>query len=290
MSYILDALRRAEAERERGHVPGLHSLGLPAGGVPPLPVAGRGGWPPASWAVGALGLALAVLGAALGAWWVSGSTGTGAPATLARSQGPVPAAGAGDGPPAAPRPGVQPAQTVAASEALPLALSAVEPAAQPAGVPVSVGPADAAVPLRLPTPAPAPVAAPTAAAQYGAKPAAAAQAQAPLERVVPVATGVAAAPAVAATAAPLSLEPAAAGGAASTPIALAALPAELRAAWPPLAIGGAIYSDHPGSRFIIANGQVVREGQSAAPGVVVERIGRGAVVLQWRGLRVQVPV
>ena len=34
----------------------------------------------------------------------------------------------------------------------------------------------------------------------------------------------------------------------------------------------------------------VREGQAAAPGVVVERIGRGAVVLQWRGLRVQVPV
>ena len=39
MSYILDALKRAEAERERGAVPGLHSqpvahsAALPAGGV-----------------------------------------------------------------------------------------------------------------------------------------------------------------------------------------------------------------------------------------------------------------
>lgn len=30
MSYILDALKRADAERERGHVPGLHSRGTPA--------------------------------------------------------------------------------------------------------------------------------------------------------------------------------------------------------------------------------------------------------------------
>ena len=73
-------------------------------------------------------------------------------------------------------------------------------------------------------------------------------------------------------------------------VPLSALPPELRAAWPPLAIGGSIYSDNPASRFIMANGQVVREGQTAAPGVVVERIGRSAVVLLWRGLRVEVPV
>lgn len=33
MSYILDALKRADAERERGHVPGLHSQGTPAPAV-----------------------------------------------------------------------------------------------------------------------------------------------------------------------------------------------------------------------------------------------------------------
>ena len=30
MSYILDALRRADAERERGNVPGLHAQPMPA--------------------------------------------------------------------------------------------------------------------------------------------------------------------------------------------------------------------------------------------------------------------
>ena len=34
MSYILDALRRADAERERGGVPGIHAQQLPPGGLP----------------------------------------------------------------------------------------------------------------------------------------------------------------------------------------------------------------------------------------------------------------
>ena len=39
MSYILDALRRAEAERGRGAVPGLHPPAVPVPGA--VPVAGR---------------------------------------------------------------------------------------------------------------------------------------------------------------------------------------------------------------------------------------------------------
>ena len=41
MSYVLDALRRAEADRQRGQVPDLHAL---ADGVPPptRPLAGTG--------------------------------------------------------------------------------------------------------------------------------------------------------------------------------------------------------------------------------------------------------
>lgn len=34
MSYILDALRRAQAERGRGSVPGLHTPATPAAGLP----------------------------------------------------------------------------------------------------------------------------------------------------------------------------------------------------------------------------------------------------------------
>ena len=37
MSYILDALRRAEAERGRGGVPGLHSQAVPVPGAAPVP-------------------------------------------------------------------------------------------------------------------------------------------------------------------------------------------------------------------------------------------------------------
>jgi len=37
MSYILDALRRAEAERERGHVPGLHTQPVAAPTAPLAP-------------------------------------------------------------------------------------------------------------------------------------------------------------------------------------------------------------------------------------------------------------
>lgn len=56
-----------------------------------------------------------------------------------------------------------------------------------------------------------------------------------------------------------------------------------------MAIGGAIYSESPASRFILVNGQVVREGEPAAPGVMVERIGPRSAVIRWRGLRIEVP-
>jgi general secretion pathway protein B len=67
MSYILDALRRAEAdrERERGQVPGLHTQ--PPSGNEAAPAGGRRGWLP--WAGGGL-LLLAGVGA--GIWWASG--------------------------------------------------------------------------------------------------------------------------------------------------------------------------------------------------------------------------
>lgn len=63
MSYILDALRKADAERQRGHVPDLNSP-APAAPMAAVPV-GRTtapGW----WAAGAV---LVVLAAALG-WWL----------------------------------------------------------------------------------------------------------------------------------------------------------------------------------------------------------------------------
>ena len=58
MSYILDALRRADAERERGNVPGLHTQPAPV----PHADDGRAGRAPA-WVWPAAGVAVAVIAA-----------------------------------------------------------------------------------------------------------------------------------------------------------------------------------------------------------------------------------
>ena len=56
MSYILDALRRADSERERGAVPGIHALPLPAPSADEF--VRRTPWP---WLVAALLLVLLLL-------------------------------------------------------------------------------------------------------------------------------------------------------------------------------------------------------------------------------------
>jgi general secretion pathway protein B len=68
MSYILDALRKAEAERERerGHVPGLHAQQPVPGTLPPgRPPAGSARW---AWIGGGAVLVVA-LAAGLAWWW-----------------------------------------------------------------------------------------------------------------------------------------------------------------------------------------------------------------------------
>lgn len=81
MSYILDALKRADAERERGHVPGLHSQGTPA----PAAVAARARRFGLPMMAGAIVLLLA---AATAFWWWN-SPHREAPAPVAVVQAPV---------------------------------------------------------------------------------------------------------------------------------------------------------------------------------------------------------
>jgi general secretion pathway protein B len=127
MSYILDALRRADAERERGSVPGIHAQPAMLGEADSeAPRSAR----PGLW----IGLALGfVLLAALG-WWLLGHD-TPPPAAAPALAAPVP-------PPAA----VSPAPTPAPAAAPPLVAAlptAPVPAPPRAAEPIRAAPAKA---------------------------------------------------------------------------------------------------------------------------------------------------
>lgn len=223
MSYILDALRRAEAERERerGAVPGVHAQ--PAL-LPETPARLRL-QVPAWWGVAAGGLLGATLVTVL--WWA----GRGAVAPL---------------PTATPAP-----------------VAAVAPTA---AVPQLPSPAPLAVvsaPVLLPSPAPPPAA------------------SAAVPPVPPVPPAMPVLPALPAQQAAAPIE--------SRPQPWGELSAEQKREWPALSIGGSIYSDNASSRFVMINGQVVREGETAAPGVTVERIRPKSAVLRFKDRRVELP-
>ncbi|WP_457390440.1 general secretion pathway protein GspB [Roseateles sp. P5_E1] len=158
MSYILDALRRAEAdrERERGQVPGLNTQAVSASDA--ARAAGPRRWLP--WAGGGL-LLLAGIGA--GSWWASGPQDATPPVSPPT---PTPVATAAPvavpAPPAAPTP--QP--TASASPYLPLVPPPVAVTTAPAPRPVSEAtPAPVAVAVPAPVPAAPPAPAPTPAAE-----------------------------------------------------------------------------------------------------------------------------
>jgi general secretion pathway protein B len=218
MSYILDALRRADAERQQGHVPGLHAT--PAAD---LPQAQRRAWSPLARLL-ALGVLLATAGLALLWFW---------PAPPASPSAPVQAA-------------VQPLPPVAAPPQMPAAALPIVVSAAPAA------PATPASTVATPQAKPA---------DAGAAPAA----------TLPVVPKPAAAPAVRA-------------------LPLASLPPDERRQLPPLVQGGSVWSDSAASRFVILDGQVLREGDPVAPGVVLERIERKAAVLRWKDQRIEVPL
>lgn len=135
MSYILDALRRAEAdrERERGQVPGLHTQ--PLTGSEAAPAAAHRPWLP--WAGAGL---LLLAGIVAGSWWASSDAPAPAPAP-APSLAPLPVAAAPTAPTIAPAPPPPPAAS--ASPYLPPVV-ATAPAPAPAAAPAP--PAEARIP------------------------------------------------------------------------------------------------------------------------------------------------
>ena len=104
MSYILDALRKADAERERGHVPGIHAQPSFGG---PAPTRAQRSVSPAPW-IAAGGLAVLVVGAV--AWFALGSprppVEAPSPVPNVAAPSPAPAPAAAQTPPPAPGPTV----------------------------------------------------------------------------------------------------------------------------------------------------------------------------------------
>jgi len=272
MSYILEALRRAESERERkrGGVPGLHAQPVPL--PSPDDIGERRGRP---WMWIASGLSVAVVLLILWRWWsveplIDESALARAPVGGNVAHGSAePPATATTSPPAAPVPAApapaQPAPT-------PPAAAAPAPAPKPA--------ASAAAPDNPPRsskPAQPPRSSATAAAPAPAH----AQATPPTSNQAPSARN----PATTAPP-PVAAAPAPAPERLRT---LAELPEDLRRTVPQLAFGGSVYSDTPSQRMVIFNGQVMREGDAVNDELQIEQIRPRSAVLRVRGQRFEMP-
>lgn len=276
MSYILDALRKAEAERERGAVPGVHAQQyalLPADDEATARSRTSGV------VIGALVLALAgVL-----AWAFFGRD--------------------------APRRGVEVSAGNVSNAPAAAGASTLAPAAATG---VGVTPI-AAVALAAPSPA-KPALADTAGAATGraaagtARPDAQGIVSAPKRAIRKAAGGPQTAPdrqmspagaSAAATsrgerlnsAAP-PVAPTSANGAASGPsnriYAQAELPDAVRRELPKIDVSGSAYSNDAASRMLMISGQVFHEGDKLGPNLVLDKIKLRAAVLAFKGYRYEI--
>ncbi|MCW5650726.1 MAG: general secretion pathway protein GspB [Ramlibacter sp.] len=250
MSYILDALKRADAERERGQVPGLHAQ--------PMPVTAEqrtGMAAPWRWLIGA-----AVVVALAGVSWQMSQREAAAPVVTAAAPVPSPSPSPTAQPPVA-------AATEAATPAATAAPAAPEPAPPARPKPKAKPPQPANLLPRPVVPKPAP-------RKEDKAPAAPA---APVTAAAPAA-GTASS---AAAAAPPAPEP--------RVYAITELPQDVRRDLPKLAVTGSVYSANPAQRMLILNGQVFNEGGHPTPDSVLERIGPSSAVLSFRGMRYTLP-
>ena len=275
MSYILDALQRADAERGRGNVPGLHARQLPTA-LEEAAAARTGLRGPLVWG-GLLVLVLAATVAGLWMWRSPASPSSPVAAAPATASQPAPAATPVASPPLPAAVPVVPAAPVApvVSPAAPTAPIATPPAALAPSAPASVGAP------------PAPPATVQAAAVARAAPQPAPTAP-PAASVTPAVAPVSATPAPRAATAPAPTSPAGSSAApAETPL-LSGLPEDLRRQIPALAITGVVHADNPAQRLLVVNNQVLTQDGQLGPDLVLETIGSRHSVFRFRGTRFRV--
>jgi general secretion pathway protein B len=269
MSYILDALKRADAERGRGAVPGLHTRQMTSPAAPASPSAGR--------YAGLTAVAVVALGGiAAGVWFWQTPAG---PVQLA-AVAPAGAQLAAPAPPLAQPASAQPLVQALAPEPVPLTGAAAPPISAPAApsAPViapmpALKPAVAAPPRAVLAPPAAPAAAQKTVPKPLPAPVAGVPAPQPKPRPDP-------GPDPAVKASPAPAAPAA------IPL-LSELPDSIRRQLPPLVINGSVYSSNPGQRLLLVNNLVLPQGSQAAPEVTLEEIRPKSSVFSFRGQRFQ---
>jgi len=256
MSYILEALKKAQAERQLGSAPDIHT---PAPVHVP-PAAATPNRKPLLIGLGAGAVAAALVA---GIMWRS-TTPEGEPAVLARVDTPAgnmaaaPVVAVADVPPVAATP-VAPAAAPRASQ-MNGAAAVPPPAAAPAApAPSTPAPRIAAAP----TPAPAVPRDPAPEAVYLPAPA-----RAPEPPTAPV----------------RAPDPAAE----ETLRTLQQLPEAIQREVPKVAVGGYIYSPNPADRLLLIDKTLRREGEEVAPGLVLERLMPKYAVMNYRGTRYRV--
>ncbi|CAN5697098.1 hypothetical protein BH11PSE8_BH11PSE8_14060 [soil metagenome] len=293
MSYILDALRKAEAERERGSVPGIHAQPVRQASAE---ASARARMPAWVWAV----VAACVLLAGLLVWQMAGRGHEAAAPVMAASTAAKPVAGAAPD-------ATLPAGRFATPIAAPPSTGATTPAVAAATAPPSMR-ASAATPATATAtpPAKAPPLPAIAAALRDAAPVARKPVPAASAAVNPATTSVVppvAAPSVAVAATPPSTAPqpvppvtaqrsvplasAAPGAQPAEPrvYALNELPDDIRRQIPNLSVSGSMYSAVPANRLVIFNGQVFHEGDKVTTDLVLEQIKPKAAVLRFKTYR-----
>jgi general secretion pathway protein B len=261
MSYILEALKKAQAERQLGNAPTIHAPQVEA--VQPGVAASR---KPLFIGLGAGALVVALVAVLV---WQRGPAPVAAPASV---PGSAPAAV----PPVAAT--LPAAPSVAAGSASnTLVVSAPPAPSEPAPVLASRSAHVAEAPAR-----PAPAAVPRAGQEA---PASTAPARAP----APAAP----APRAAAVSAPVqTTAPASAPAPVSSPEDslpyLHQLPDTIQRDLPRVSFGGYMYSANPADRLLLVDKALRHEGEEVAPGLVLEKLLPKAAVMNFRGVRYRV--
>ncbi len=251
MSYILEALKKAQAERQLGSAPTLHALPLQA-----APAAGAPSRRVLAWGVLAV-LALAAAGYGAYFWHA-------APSRMASAAAPAPGTTAIATPPSA---------------------------AVIAPVTIATDATRADAPLFAPAPAPAPapravaVASSHAAAIAPPQHALAIAPPPPAQQVARAQP----APAPAAAPSPAPTPPTAPAPAEESLPVLGAMPDAVARVLPQVTLGGYIYSRNPADRLLLVDKVLRHEGEEVAPGLTLEKLLPKAAVMNYRGYRYRIP-